>query len=76
MTDAWASVSHGNPTLINTYTTSNADMDDLRSDEEVPDDLLDMVEQKNSNFDVATAARFLELMSLTQILREVLNESL
>ncbi|KIW90259.1 uncharacterized protein Z519_08903 [Cladophialophora bantiana CBS 173.52] len=75
VTDTWASVSHGNPFLIHatTYTTSNLDMDDLRFDEDVPGDLKDMVDVASASFDVSTAARFLELVKLTQILHNLLD---
>ncbi|EXJ65648.1 uncharacterized protein A1O5_11175 [Cladophialophora psammophila CBS 110553] len=75
VTDAWASVSHGNPFLLHatSYTTSNLDMDDLRFDEDVPEDLKDMVDVASASFDVSTAARFLELVKLTQILHNLLD---
>lgn len=78
VTDTWASVSHGNPSLIhvNTYTTSNLDMDDMNFDEDVPEDLRDMVDITSTSFDVSTAARFLELVGLTQILHKLLDTAL
>ncbi|KPI41528.1 putative transcriptional regulatory protein [Cyphellophora attinorum] len=77
MTDAWASVSHGNPPHIypQSYTTTNASIDDLRMDEDVPDDLLDLVEPQDSYFNVSTAARFVENVQLTQILHNLLDTS-
>ena len=78
VTDTWSSVSHGNPPHIYqaSYTTSNLDMDDLRFDEDVPEDLRDMVDVSSANFDVSTAARFLELVRLTQILHNLLDTAL
>lgn len=78
ITDAWSSVSHGNPPHIypGSYTTSPPEMDDLKFDEDVPDDLRHMVEPENANFDVSTAARFLETVSLTQILHSLLDTAL
>lgn len=78
VTDIWASVSHGNPPHIHkdVYGTSNLDMEDLRFDEDVPEDLCDMVDVSSANFDVSTAARYLELVKLTQILGDLLHESL
>ncbi|KIX97147.1 uncharacterized protein Z520_07261 [Fonsecaea multimorphosa CBS 102226] len=75
VTDMWASVSHGNPFLLHatSYTTSNLDMDDMRFDEDVPEDLKDMVDVASASFDVSTAARFLELVKLTQILHNLLD---
>jgi len=78
VTDMWSSVSHGNPPHIYraSYTTSNLDMDDLRFDEDVPTDLRDMVDVTSASFDVATGARFLELVRLTQILHHLLDAAL
>ncbi|OAP59630.1 hypothetical protein AYL99_06928 [Fonsecaea erecta] len=75
VTDKWASVSHGNPPLLHatSYTTSNLEMDDLRFDEDVPEDLRGMVDAASGSFDVSTAARFLELVELTQILHNLLD---
>ncbi|KAH0841262.1 putative Zn(II)2Cys6 transcription factor (Eurofung) [Fonsecaea pedrosoi] len=55
------------------YTTLNLDMDDLRFDEDVPDDLKDMVDVASERFEISTAARFLELVKLTQILHTLLD---
>nr|KAK5445832.1 hypothetical protein LTR18_003751 [Exophiala xenobiotica] len=75
MTDMWTSVSHGNPPHIYraSYTTSELTMDDLRFDEDVPEDLADMVDDTSATFDASTAARFLELVRLTQILHTLLE---
>lgn len=78
VTDTWASVSHGNPPHIYhaSYTTADLDMDDLRFDEDVPDDLRYMVDAENVAFDLSTGARFLELVRLTQILHPLIQNSL
>ena len=78
MTDIWSSVSHGNPPHIyqTSYTTSNLDMDDLRFDEEVPEDLKDMIDLTSASIDVSIAARFLELVKLTRILHNLLDTAL
>ncbi|EXJ81591.1 hypothetical protein A1O1_07655 [Capronia coronata CBS 617.96] len=75
VTDMWSSVSHGNPPHIYraSYTTTDLNMDDLRFDEDVPDDLRDMVDATSATFDISTAARFLELTKLTQILHKLLD---
>lgn len=78
VTDTWSSVSHGNPPHIHKdfYGTSNLDMGDLRNDEDVPEDLQHMVDISSTTFEVSTAARFLELVKLTQILGNLLDASL
>ncbi|KEF54473.1 uncharacterized protein A1O9_09640 [Exophiala aquamarina CBS 119918] len=77
ITDTWSSVSHGNPPHIHKdfYGTSNLDMEDLRYDEDVPEDLQHMVDISSTCFEVSTAARFLELVKLTQILGGLLDAS-
>jgi hypothetical protein len=78
VTDMWSSVSHGNPPHIHKdfYGTTILDMEDLRSDEDVPDDLCDMIDMSSASFDVSTAARFLELVKLTRITGDLLQASL
>lgn len=78
VTDTWASVSHGNPPHIHKgfYATPILDMEDLKVDEDVPEDLCDMVDISSIGFEVSTAARFLELVKLTRILGNLLHESL
>jgi hypothetical protein len=78
VTDVWSAVCHGNPPHIYraSYTTSNLEMDDLKFDEDVPDDLRDMVDPTSARFDVSTGARFLELVKLTQILHNMLDIAL
>ncbi|EXJ82430.1 hypothetical protein A1O3_06243 [Capronia epimyces CBS 606.96] len=75
VTDMWSSVMHGNPPHIYqaSYTTTDMDMDDLRFDEDVPEDLRDLVDITSASFDVSTAARFLEQIKLTQILQRLLD---
>jgi len=78
ITDTWSSISHGNPPHIHKdfYGTSNLAMEDLRYDEDVPEDLQHMVDISSTSFEVSTAARFLELVKLTQILGGLLDASL
>ncbi|KAJ9646860.1 hypothetical protein H2204_000552 [Knufia peltigerae] len=77
VTDMWTSVSHGNPPHIYraSYTTAELNMNDLQVDEDVPEDLADMVDETSTLFDASTAARFLEMVKLTQILHTVLETS-
>lgn len=51
-------------------------MEDLRFDEHVPEDLADMVDDASATFDASTAARFLELIRLTQTLHTLLETAL
>lgn len=78
MTDIWSSVANGNPTHIYaaSYTTSNLDIADLGFDEDVPDDIQDMVHPTSRHFEMATAARFLEHVKLTQLTHHLLDTAL
>ncbi|KAI1619080.1 fungal-specific transcription factor domain-containing protein [Exophiala viscosa] len=75
VTDMWSSVSHGNPPHIYraSYTTPELNMDDLKIDEHVPEGLRDTVDDTSADFDASTAARFLELVKLTQIVHTLLD---
>ncbi|KAK1463052.1 hypothetical protein CCUS01_08457 [Colletotrichum cuscutae] len=72
ITDVWSAVCHGNPPHIYaaSFNTSPVTMDDLRSDESVPEDLRSLVYSCNVGFDIASGARFLELVKISQTLRE------
>lgn len=78
VTDCWAAVSHGNPPHIGetSYNTTMLDIDDLRCDEDVPEDLRHLVDSTNWMFDVASGARFLETIKITRSLRGVIDSSL
>ncbi|KAI3556415.1 hypothetical protein CABS01_03812 [Colletotrichum abscissum] len=75
MTDVWSAVCHGNPPHIYaaSFNTSPVTMDDLRSDESVPEDLRSLVYSCNVGFDIASGARFLELVRISQTLREAMD---
>ncbi|UQC75251.1 uncharacterized protein CLUP02_01904 [Colletotrichum lupini] len=75
MTDVWSAVCHGNPPHIYaaSFNTSPVTMDDLRSDESVPEDLRSLVYSCNVGFDIASGARFLELVKISQTLREAVD---
>lgn len=77
-TDIWSSVAHGNPPHIYraSYTTPELDMNDLKFDEDVPDDVANLVEAESLTFDVSTAARFMEFVSLANTLHKLLDTSL
>ncbi|KAG5981829.1 hypothetical protein E4U43_006536, partial [Claviceps pusilla] len=68
VTDCWASISLGNPPHIsgNSFSTPAVDIEDLRCDEDVPDDLRYLVDLQNAYFDVASGARFLEYIKITR----------
>ncbi|GAO13405.1 hypothetical protein UVI_02014120 [Ustilaginoidea virens] len=75
ITDCWAAISLGNPPHISesSFNTVVVDIDDLRCDEEVPEDLRYLVDLPNAYFDVSSGARFLELVKITRHLRGVLD---
>ncbi|KAK1716053.1 fungal-specific transcription factor domain-containing protein [Colletotrichum acutatum] len=75
VTDVWSALCHGNPPHIypTSFNTSSIAMEDLRSDESVPEDLKSLVYPCNVGFDVASGARFLELVKVSQTLREVID---
>ena len=75
ITDIWSSVAHGNPPHVYraSYTTPGLHMDDLRFDEDVPEELRDMVDVESASFDVSNAARFLESVALANILHDLLD---
>ncbi|WYZ36830.1 hypothetical protein EsH8_II_000336 [Colletotrichum jinshuiense] len=78
VTDVWSAVCHGNPPHIYpaSYNTSEITMDDIRGDEIVPEDLQNLVDTSNIEFHVSTGARFLELVRISQTLRELFSNSL
>ncbi|EFY92949.1 fungal specific transcription factor domain-containing protein [Metarhizium acridum CQMa 102] len=78
VTDCWAAVSHGNPPHIGetSYNTTMLDIDDLRCDEDVPEELQHLVDSSSWCFDVASGARFLETVKITRLLRGVIDSNL
>ncbi|KHN95055.1 fungal specific transcription factor domain-containing protein [Metarhizium album ARSEF 1941] len=75
VTDCWAAVSHGNPHHIGdtSYNTTMLDIDDVRCDEDVPEELRHLVDSSSWSFDVASGARFLETVKITCLLRKVID---
>lgn len=75
MSDCWSSVCHGNPPHIapDSFNTPLPDLDDLRSDEDLPDDLHYMVDARDTSFRVADGARFLEMLNIARNLRSILD---
>jgi NCS1 family nucleobase:cation symporter-1 len=76
--DCWSAICHGNPPHISyaSFNTAPPDMDDIRADETVPEDLRHMVEPEDAVFQASVGARFLQFINLTMFLREVLDCSL
>ncbi|KAG5926182.1 hypothetical protein E4U53_003135 [Claviceps sorghi] len=74
-TDCWAAISLGNPPHISetSFSALPVDADDLRCDEDVPDDLRYLVDLQNAYFDVASGARFLEYIKISRYLRTILD---
>ncbi|RBA11182.1 hypothetical protein FPRO05_04355 [Fusarium proliferatum] len=74
-TDCWSAVSHGNPPHISyeSFTTPPPDMDDLRSGEDIPDDLRYMIDPEDATFRVSDGARFLEMITVSREMRAILD---
>ncbi|WQF89344.1 hypothetical protein CDEST_14358 [Colletotrichum destructivum] len=75
VTDVWSAICHGNPPHIYpaSFNTSNITMEDLRNDETVPEELRHFVDPSCVGIDLATGARFLELVKLSQALHELID---
>ncbi|KKP04944.1 hypothetical protein THAR02_02965 [Trichoderma harzianum] len=73
--DCWSAMCHGNPSHIasKSYTTAPLTMDDMRWDEDVPDDVQYLVEREDRRFQVSTGARFVEMVDVARSLRTVLD---
>ncbi|EHK44883.1 hypothetical protein TRIATDRAFT_139428 [Trichoderma atroviride IMI 206040] len=73
--DCWSSICHGNPPHIShaSFSTAPPDMDDIRADETVPEDLRHMVDPEDAVFQISVGARFLQFINLTMVLRDVLD---
>ncbi|KAH0489557.1 hypothetical protein TgHK011_009980 [Trichoderma gracile] len=73
--DCWSAICHGNPPHIspNSFSTIPPDMDDIRDDETVPEDLRYLVEPEDAVFQASVGARFLHFINLTIVLRELLD---
>ncbi|KAF5611922.1 uncharacterized protein FSUBG_1949 [Fusarium subglutinans] len=74
-TDCWSAVSHGNPPHISyeSFTTPPPDMDDLRSGEDIPDDLRHMIDPEDATFRISDGARFLEMITVSREMRAILD---
>lgn len=77
-TDCWSAVCHGNPPHISqhSFNTPLACMEDLRTDEDVPQHLWYLVETADRSFQVADGVRFLETVKIALHLRKILDCSL
>ncbi|KAI8192525.1 ncs1 nucleoside transporter family protein [Colletotrichum sp. SAR 10_75] len=78
ITDVWSAVCHGNPPHIYpaSFNTSVIGMEDLRSDEDLSEDLKVMVDPISARFHVSTGARFLELVKISKTVRDLIDYSL
>lgn len=76
--DVWSAVCHGNPPHIYpaSFNTSAVTMEDLRSDEDLSEDLQMMVDPPGHRFQVSAGARFLELVKISENMRELIDYSL
>ncbi|KAJ6440558.1 Zn(II)2Cys6 transcription factor [Purpureocillium lavendulum] len=75
--DCWSSICHGNPPHISntSFNTAPLTMEDVRCDEEVPEDLQYLVEPPDASFEVSTGARFMQMIHIARSLRTVLDSS-
>ncbi|KAI8295953.1 ncs1 nucleoside transporter family protein [Colletotrichum sp. SAR11_240] len=75
VTDVWSAVCHGNPPHIYpaSFNTSAIAMEDLRSDEDLSEDLQIMVDPISARFHVSTGARFLELVKISKTVRDLVD---
>ncbi|KAH7120265.1 fungal-specific transcription factor domain-containing protein [Dactylonectria estremocensis] len=73
--DCWSAVCHGNPPHIgpDTFDTAAPTLDDLRFDEDVPEDLQYLVYPENTAFSISNGARFLEMVNIARSLRTILD---
>ncbi|KAF7585153.1 hypothetical protein BBP40_012064, partial [Aspergillus hancockii] len=73
--DCWSSVCHGNPPhiCVSSFDTSSLDMDTIRFDEDVPQDLYHLVDSRDTSFRVVDGARFFETVKVAQYLRNILD---
>ncbi|KAI8270405.1 ncs1 nucleoside transporter family protein [Colletotrichum sp. SAR11_239] len=78
VTDVWSAVCHGNPPHIYpaSFNTSAIAMEDLRSDEDLSEDLQVVVDPISARFHVSTGARFLELVKISKMVRDLIDYSL
>ncbi|UNI15875.1 hypothetical protein JDV02_002362 [Purpureocillium takamizusanense] len=75
--DCWSSICFGNPPHIacTSYNTAPLTMEDVRCDEDVPEDLQYLVEQPDASFEVSAGARFMQMIHIARLLRTVLDSS-
>ncbi|GJN86449.1 hypothetical protein PLIIFM63780_010029 [Purpureocillium lilacinum] len=75
--DCWSSICFGNPPHIasTSYNTAPLTMEDVRCDEDVPEDLQYLVEPPDTSFEVSTGARFMQMIHIVRSLRTVLDSS-
>ncbi|KAF4996678.1 hypothetical protein FDECE_12330 [Fusarium decemcellulare] len=75
MTDVWTSLYHGNPPHIakDSFTTSPMQIEEILIDEDVDEDPQNLLERSFVSTSVTASARFVELVKLSRILRELLD---
>lgn len=74
-TDCWSAVCHGNPPHISpsSFNTSSLCIEDVRVDEDVPQDAWHLISAADRSFCVDDAVRFLEGVKIAVHLRELLE---
>ncbi|KAH7027209.1 fungal-specific transcription factor domain-containing protein [Microdochium trichocladiopsis] len=75
--DTWSSVLHGNPPHIypESFSTTPPHVDDIQFDEEVSPEFSAWLDPPSASYQVATAARFVAMVELTLIVRDILATS-
>jgi NCS1 family nucleobase:cation symporter-1 len=75
VTDCWSAVCHGNPPHIarHSFNTACLDLDDMRLDADVPEELQYLVDPFDVSFQVPAAARFIAAVQLAIHIRKVLD---
>ncbi|KAH8591718.1 fungal-specific transcription factor domain-containing protein [Bisporella sp. PMI_857] len=75
LTDCWSAVCHGNPPHIghDSFNTPPLSLDDLRSDEDIHEDLHYLLDPRDTSFRASDGARFLEMVNVSQDLRVILD---
>ncbi|KAF4983832.1 hypothetical protein FZEAL_838 [Fusarium zealandicum] len=75
VTDCWSAVCHGNPPHIgrDSFNTPTPDLEDLRFDEDLAEDLHYLVDPRDTAFQVSDGARFLEMVKVARHLRSILD---
>lgn len=75
ITECWSAVCYGHPPHIgrHSFNTLEPEMEDVQDGDNVPNDVQHLVDLTSTEFDVAVAARFLQMVKLARSLRMILD---